>query len=71
MTGRAIEAVADVPSLLRGPHHLANQRVGLSPGATSIANKAELDTDVVVIRAQGRSPPRQCGDGDQRVETVG
>jgi hypothetical protein len=70
-TGRAAGAGADVSSFPGGSHNLANEGVRLAPGATSIANTAKLDTDVVVVHAQGCSPLRQCGDGGRRIEIVG
>jgi hypothetical protein len=71
MAGRATEGVADMSCLLGGPHDLANERVRLAPGDASIANAAEPDADVVVMRAQGCSPLRRFGDGAEGVEMVG
>jgi hypothetical protein len=71
MTGRAAEAGSDVSSFPGGSHHLANEGVRLAPGATSIANTAKLDTDVVVVHAQECSPLCQRGDGGRRTEIVG
>jgi hypothetical protein len=57
------KVVADMPRLLRGPHHLANEGLRTLGTLVSVADAAGPDAEIVVAR---RHEPKSPCNGDRR-----
>ena len=60
------EAVADMPGLLRGPHHLADESLRALAAVVALLDAPWPDAQIVVARRHGPKP--QCVSGRWRSE---